>query len=54
MNVLKMSSPQAKQDVVEFVSSPGLEKCSITSLAHHIIVMFLSAVWTLILTAPIH
>ncbi len=41
-----------------FVFSSDLEKCSITSLAHQWIqwniVMFLSAVWTLILTAPIH
>ncbi len=32
-----------------------LEKCSIPSLAHQwILCMFLSVVWTLILTAPIH
>ncbi len=38
---------KAIQDVDEFVSSSDLE-------LFNIIVMFLSAVWTLILTAPIH
>ncbi len=56
--------PHAIQDVDEFVSSSEQIKRNLTG--HHlqdinwwtgvvcIIVMFLSAVWTLILTAPIH
>ncbi len=66
----KCAHPHAIQDVYEFVSSSDLEKCSIASLAHQWMLcsewvpsewvqtadknITLSAIWALILTAPIH